>query len=146
MPDQTTEPQAAVPWRQGRRVPVNVYDGDRPVFQAHTVEDAELAVSSVNFRREFEESMDLAGADARRREYEANPSAFKPDDPLELLKRLGISHPAEDALRTIWELHLAEDNGRGAWCIVCSTAVPCRTIQVVLAAMPDLERQKPGRA
>jgi hypothetical protein len=37
-----------VTWRIGKRVPINVYDGDRPVCQCHTVEDAKLIVSAVN--------------------------------------------------------------------------------------------------
>jgi len=36
-------------WRVGRKVPLNVYDGDdRPVCQCHTVEDARLIVEAVN--------------------------------------------------------------------------------------------------
>ena len=35
-------------WRIGSKVPMNVYDGDRPVCQAHTAEDAALIVSAVN--------------------------------------------------------------------------------------------------
>jgi len=35
-------------WRTGRNVLVNVYDGDRPVCQCHTVADAKLIVRAVN--------------------------------------------------------------------------------------------------
>lgn len=42
-------------WRQGRKVPINVYEGEgdgaRPICQCHTVEDAELIVAAVNFYR-----------------------------------------------------------------------------------------------
>ena len=39
---------AAIQWRQGHKVPVNVYAGDRPVCQCHAVEDAKLIVAAVN--------------------------------------------------------------------------------------------------
>jgi hypothetical protein len=35
-------------WRIGHTVPVNVYDGNRPVCQCHTVLDAKLIVEAVN--------------------------------------------------------------------------------------------------
>jgi hypothetical protein len=35
-------------WRVGSKVPINVYDGDRPVCQCHTVEDAVRIVAAVN--------------------------------------------------------------------------------------------------
>lgn len=35
-------------WRVGHRVPLNVYDGDRPVCQCHTPEDAARIVAAVN--------------------------------------------------------------------------------------------------
>jgi hypothetical protein len=35
-------------WRVGTKVPINVYDGDRPVCQCQTAEDARLIVVSVN--------------------------------------------------------------------------------------------------
>lgn len=35
-------------WRVGSKVPINVYDGDRPVCQCHTVEDAYRIVAAVN--------------------------------------------------------------------------------------------------
>ena len=35
-------------WRVGTRVPLNVYEGDRPVCQCHTPEDARLIVEAVN--------------------------------------------------------------------------------------------------
>lgn len=34
-------------WRVGRKVPINVYEGDRPVCQCHTVEDAQRIVSAM---------------------------------------------------------------------------------------------------
>jgi hypothetical protein len=40
-----------VRWRQGRKVPVNVYEGEnpgRPICQCHTAEDAKLIVDAVN--------------------------------------------------------------------------------------------------
>lgn len=35
-------------WRVGNKVPVNVYDGDRPVCQCHSEDDAKLIVQAVN--------------------------------------------------------------------------------------------------
>ena len=41
-------------WRVGLKVPLNVYEGDRPVCQCHQPEDAERIVAAMNARREFE--------------------------------------------------------------------------------------------
>ena len=35
-------------WRIGTKIPINVYDGDRPVCQCQTVMDARLIVAAVN--------------------------------------------------------------------------------------------------
>lgn len=35
-------------WRIGKKVPINVYEGDRPVCQCHTMADAKLIVEAVN--------------------------------------------------------------------------------------------------
>lgn len=35
-------------WRVGTKVPINVYDGDRPVCQCQTAMDARLIVAAVN--------------------------------------------------------------------------------------------------
>lgn len=35
-------------WRTGRKVPINVYEGDRPVCQCQTALDAALIVVAVN--------------------------------------------------------------------------------------------------
>ena len=35
-------------WRVGSKIPINVYDGDRPVCQCQTVMDARLIVAAVN--------------------------------------------------------------------------------------------------
>lgn len=35
-------------WRVGSHVPINVYDGDRPVCQCQTAMDARLIVQAVN--------------------------------------------------------------------------------------------------
>ncbi len=35
-------------WRVGRQVPINVYEGDRPICQCHTVQDARRIVGAVN--------------------------------------------------------------------------------------------------
>ena len=41
-------------WRVGLKVPLNVYEGDRPVCQCHQPEDAERIVAAMNARQEFE--------------------------------------------------------------------------------------------
>jgi hypothetical protein len=38
-------------WRVGEQVPINVYDGDRPVCQCHNESDAILIVQAVNLVR-----------------------------------------------------------------------------------------------
>jgi hypothetical protein len=35
-------------WRVGGKVPLNVYEGDRPMFQCHTPEDAARIVGLLN--------------------------------------------------------------------------------------------------
>lgn len=35
-------------WSVGGKVPLNVYENDRPMFQCHTPEDAERIVSLLN--------------------------------------------------------------------------------------------------
>jgi hypothetical protein len=35
-------------WRVGRKIPLNIYDGDRPVCQCHSEEDARRIVAAVN--------------------------------------------------------------------------------------------------
>lgn len=35
-------------WRVGKKVPINVYEGDRPVCQCHTVVDAQRIVEAMN--------------------------------------------------------------------------------------------------
>jgi predicted transcriptional regulator YheO len=37
-----------VTWRVGEKIPINVYDGDRPVCQCHTAIDARRIVQAVN--------------------------------------------------------------------------------------------------
>lgn len=49
-------------WRRGRQVPLNVYEGDRPVCQCHTPEDAAQIVACVNDSLRYR---DAAGATNR---------------------------------------------------------------------------------
>ena len=37
-----------VTWRVGKNVPINVYEGDRPICQCHTALDAKRIVAAVN--------------------------------------------------------------------------------------------------
>lgn len=39
---------APVIWRVGRKVLINIYEGDRPVCQCHTVDDARRIVDAMN--------------------------------------------------------------------------------------------------
>jgi hypothetical protein len=43
-----TDPIGVDKWRVGRAVPLNVYDGDRPVCQCHSTHDAMMIVTAVN--------------------------------------------------------------------------------------------------
>lgn len=43
------EPSPSGPWRVGGKVPLNVYEGDKPMFQCHTPEDAARIVDKLNF-------------------------------------------------------------------------------------------------
>ena len=36
-------------WRVGSNIPINVYEGDRPVCQCHTLEDAKRIVAAINW-------------------------------------------------------------------------------------------------
>lgn len=49
-PDQflAEQPGETLIWRQGRSVPINVYEGDRAVCQCHRAEDAARIVEAVN--------------------------------------------------------------------------------------------------
>lgn len=46
MPDLNTD--ASARWRVGSKVPLNVYEGDRPVCQCHTPKDAQRIVDAMN--------------------------------------------------------------------------------------------------
>lgn len=45
-----TDPTSEMPalWRVGRKVALNVYEGDRPAFQCHTPEEAARVVGLLN--------------------------------------------------------------------------------------------------
>lgn len=45
-------------WRVGHKVPINVYDGDRPVCQCHNEEDARAIVEAMNAWEKSVESED----------------------------------------------------------------------------------------
>jgi hypothetical protein len=46
-------------WRVGGKVPLNVYEGDRPMFQCHTPEDASRIVSMLNATAALESRLDV---------------------------------------------------------------------------------------
>lgn len=48
-------------WRVGRKIPLNVYEGDRPVCQCHTEEEAmEICIAMNRFRAERRSRMNEA--------------------------------------------------------------------------------------
>lgn len=55
---QARKPRPAAEWRTGSKIPLNVYEGDRPVCQCHTPEDAARIVEAMN-------TYDAMGAFAR---------------------------------------------------------------------------------
>lgn len=60
-------------WRVGAKVPINVYEGDRPVCQCQTAIDAALIVESVNGLRAAREKIAELGEELRA---ELNHSVF----------------------------------------------------------------------
>ena len=44
-------------WRVGTKVPLNVYDGDRPVCQCHKAKDAKVICDSVNAHLDLVEAL-----------------------------------------------------------------------------------------
>jgi hypothetical protein len=63
-------------WRHGRKIHLNVYDGDRPVCQCHTVEDAAQIILSVN------------AADAIAQIWQTMRLSYPPGFPQNLLQAL----------------------------------------------------------
>lgn len=64
-------------WRQGTNVPLNVYEGDRPVCQCHTASDAKFIVQSANFMvrlAELEKPQAKRGRPAGRKHLEPTQS------------------------------------------------------------------------
>jgi hypothetical protein len=45
------DPTAVRYWRQGDQVPINIYEGNRPVCQCHSATDAREIVQAVNNKR-----------------------------------------------------------------------------------------------
>jgi hypothetical protein len=56
-------------WRIGRQVPINVYEGDRPICQCHTATDARRIVEAVNRVAELQELVER-GQDRGRKKSE----------------------------------------------------------------------------
>lgn len=48
-------------WRVGGKVQLNVYDGDRPVCQCHTAEDAAKIVEAMNYSESPRAPYDVSG-------------------------------------------------------------------------------------
>ncbi len=67
-----------MPWRQGAKVPINVYDEDRPVCQCQTAADAKFIVQSCNFMKQLaalEKPQAKRGRPAKRKDLEAPVTA-----------------------------------------------------------------------
>lgn len=55
-------------WRVGTKVPLNVYEGDRPICQCHTASDARRIVIAINrLQQSSGESLREPGQSMRRR-------------------------------------------------------------------------------
>ena len=46
-------------WRIGSKVPINVYEGERPICQCHTAIDAKRIVDAVNMRGGLLEALEI---------------------------------------------------------------------------------------
>lgn len=46
-------------WRVGTKIPLNVYEGDRPVCQCHTAEDAARIVAAMNAQNSDDDEKSL---------------------------------------------------------------------------------------
>lgn len=66
------EKRGTVMWRVGRLVPINVYDGDRPVCQCHNEEDAVRIVRAMNSYRPGEKMLSELELDSRSYHYLVN--------------------------------------------------------------------------
>ena len=49
----------AIGWRAGSKVPINVYEGERPVCQCHTAADAARIVKAMNREESAAESVEM---------------------------------------------------------------------------------------
>ena len=61
-------------WKQGTKIPLNVYDEDRPVCQCHTAADAKFIVQSCNFMKQLaalEKPRAKRGRPRKRKDLEA---------------------------------------------------------------------------
>lgn len=84
-------------WRVGRKVPINVYDGDRPVCQCQTAIDAREIVRAVNGVERLQEALlnaedqieELIGENPRVLEAEVERLRAAQADLLEALKIRG---------------------------------------------------------
>ena len=66
-------------WRVGGKVPLNVYEGDKPMFQCHTPEDAARIVALLNGDAVREVGRKLAEALTRMLEFRAHLSGCEVD-------------------------------------------------------------------
>lgn len=72
-------------WRVGGKIPLNVYEGDRPVCQCHNEDDARRIVDAMNHRCSLDELLKQCGPPDRRL------SPPSPDLPLNAAKALGAT-------------------------------------------------------
>lgn len=61
--------ELTTPWRLGRNVPINVYEGDRPICQCHTAIDAKQIVDAMNKSAAMQEALEAVERYAGNEEF-----------------------------------------------------------------------------
>jgi hypothetical protein len=137
-------------WRVGRKIALNVYDGDRPACQCHTALDAQLIVRAMNATAP-RQSPTAISAPPNTQYHVGIPYPPNTDSELESANRnlanaLGIADPAQrigvydynslvDCLRSNFETALP------GWV----SNDPQNMIQLMVAEIQELRRQLWGK-
>lgn len=129
------------PFRTGGRVPLNVYEGDRPIFQAHTPEDAERLVSLLNAGASAPKPVIVADG-----EHTPGPWTFRSGVDLEVQTKRGV-----EMLQTPAHVVKVDQDGEGRKrtmfiCDCAGVGLPNEANARLIAAAPEtaaeLERAK----
>lgn len=64
-------------WRVGTKVPINVYEGDKPVCQCQTPEYAARIVSVMNFALNLSEGIEVLDLLKKRSQIEDREAAWR---------------------------------------------------------------------